>query len=221
MTLPFPEHPIHGLLERRILIIDGAMGTMIQRHKLDEAAYRGGPFKNHPLDLKGNTELLSLTQPAVIDEIHTAYLKAGADIIETNTFSANAITMADYKMEGQAYAINVAAAQIAKKAAQRYTQKTPGKPRFVAGALGPTNRMASMSQDVNDPGSRPVTFEKLVEAYTEQIRGLMDGGVDFFLIETIFDTLNAKAALFAIDGYGGSIGKQLPVMISGTITDAS
>ena len=221
MTLPFPEHPIHRLLERRILIIDGAMGTMIQRHKLDEAAYRVGQFKNHPLDLKGNNDLLSLTQPAVIEEIHTAYLKAGADIIETNTFSANAITMADYKMEGQAYAINVAAAQIAKKAAQRYTQKTPGKPRFVAGALGPTNRMASMSQDVNDPGSRPVTFEQLVEAYTQQVRGLMDGGVDLLLVETIFDTLNAKAALFAIDAYGASVGKRLPVMISGTITDAS
>ena len=221
MTLPFPQHSIHKLLAQRVLIIDGAMGTMIQRYKLDEAGYRGAQFKDYPLDLKGNNDLLSLTQPAIIEEIHCAYLDAGADIIETNTFSANAITMSDYKMEDQAYPINVASAQIARKAADAFTRKTPQKPRFVAGALGPTNRMASMSQDVNDPGSRPVTFEQLVAAYTEQVEGLMAGGIDLFLVETIFDTLNAKAALFAIDAYSEATGKKIPIMISGTITDAS
>ena len=195
------DHPLHKLLQKRILIIDGAMGTMIQRYKLDEAGYRGKQFKDFPVDLKGNNDLLSLTQPAVIEEIHSAYLEAGADIIETNTFNANAISMADYQMEDQVYDLNLTSAKIAKKAAQAFTQKTPDKPRFVAGALGPTNKTASMSQDVNDPGNRGVTFDELVTAYTEQIRGLVDGGIDLLMVETIFDTLNAKAALYAINTY--------------------
>ena len=215
------DHPLHKLLQKRILIIDGAMGTMIQRCKLDEAGYRGKQFKDFPVDLKGNNDLLSLTQPAVIEEIHSAYLEAGADIIETNTFNANAISMADYQMEDQVYDLNLTSAKIAKKAAQVFTQKTPDKPRFVAGALGPTNKTASMSQDVNDPGNRGVTFDELVTAYTEQIRGLIDGGIDLLMVETIFDTLNAKAALYAINAYCESIKKKIPIMISGTITDAS
>jgi len=221
MTLPLSDHPIHQLLQKRILIIDGAMGTMIQRYKLDEAGYRGEQFKDFPVDLKGNNDLLSLTKPSIIEEIHLSYLEAGADIIETNTFNANAISMADYQMEDQVYDLNLASAKIAKKAAEGMTQKTPDKPRFVAGALGPTNKTASMSQDVNDPGNRGVTFDALVEAYTEQIRGLVDGGVDLLIVETIFDTLNAKAALYAVNTYCESENKLIPLMISGTITDAS
>jgi 5-methyltetrahydrofolate--homocysteine methyltransferase len=221
MKQPLIDHILHKLLQGRILIIDGAMGTMIQRYQLDEAAYRGRLFKDHPTDLKGNNDLLSLTRPAVIEEIHRAYLKAGADIIETNTFNANAVSMADYHMEDQVYSLNLASTQIARKAAGQFTRTTPEKPRFVAGALGPTTRTASMSQDVSDPGSRTVTFARLVTAYTEQIRGLIDGGVDLLLVETIFDTLNAKAALYAIDAYSEAIGRKIPVMISGTITDAS
>ncbi len=221
MTSPTVNHPICVLLNERILILDGAMGTMIQSYKLDESRYRGQQFKDYPLDLKGNNDLLSLTQPAIIEEIHLAYLEAGADIIETNTFNANAISMADYQMEDLVYDLNLASAQIAKKAAQAMTQKDPVKPRFVAGALGPTNRTASMSQDVNDPGSRTVTFTQLVKAYTSQIRGLVDGGIDLFIVETIFDTLNAKAALYAIEVYCASFKKDIPTMISGTITDAS
>jgi 5-methyltetrahydrofolate--homocysteine methyltransferase len=207
--------------QERILIIDGAMGTMIQRYKLDEAAYRGKRFKNHPKDVKGNNDLLSITQPQVISEIHEAYLDAGADILKTNTFSSNSISMADYAMEELSYELNLESAKLAKKAADKFTKKDPNKPRFVAGAIGPTNRTASLSPDVNDPGFRNVSFDQLVEAYTEQIRGLVDGGVDLLLVETIFDTLNAKAAIFAIETYFEETKKYLPVIISGTITDAS
>lgn len=212
---------IQSILEKRIMILDGAMGTMIQRYQLKEADYRGERFKDFPQDLKGNNDLLSLTQPTVIRDIHEAYLEAGADIIETNTFNAQKISLADYKMESLAYEINLESAKIAKQAAQKFSLLTPDKPRFVAGALGPTNRTASLSPDVNDPGFRAVTFDQLVEAYTEQVKGLIDGGVDIILVETIFDTLNAKAALFAIYEYFDKINRELPIMISGTITDQS
>ena len=179
---------------QRILILDGAMGTMIQRYKLDEAGYRGVRFKGFPRDLKGNNDLLVLTQPKIIREIHNAYLEAGADIVETNTFNAQAISQADYGLEDVAYEINVAAAKIAREAADTWTKKTPEKPRFVAGAIGPTNRTASLSPDVNNPGFRNVSFDTLAEAYATQTRGLIEGGADTILIETVFDTLNAKAA---------------------------
>ncbi len=221
MYFPSSDSLYHKLLRERILIIDGAMGTMIQKYKLDEKAYRGKPFANFSQDLKGNNDLLSITQPHVIEEIHSAYLKAGADIIETNTFSSNFISQADYKLEEQSYALNVASAKIARKAADAFTAKNPKKPRFVAGAIGPTNRTASISPDVNDASFRAVTFDQLVAAYTEQIHGLVDGGVDVLLIETIFDTLNAKAAIYAAETYAEKIGKKLPIMISGTITDLS
>lgn len=214
-------HPIYQALKDRILILDGAMGTMIQRHKPDEAMYRGERFKEYAHDVKGNNELLSLTQPDIIRDIHTAYLTAGADIIETNTFNANRISMADYHMESLVYELNVASARIAKEAADTFSQKDPQKPRFVAGAIGPTNKTTSLSPDVNNPAFRGVSFDQLVDAYTEQLKGLVDGGVDIFLVETIFDTLNAKAAIFAIDAFCASIGRTIPVMISGTITDAS
>ncbi|MBR9921809.1 MAG: methionine synthase [Bacteroidetes bacterium] len=205
----------------RILVIDGAMGTMIQRYKLDESDFRGSLFSDHSSDLKGNNDLLSLTRPDVVQEIHEAYLEAGADIIETNTFSATRIAQADYKLEDQAYAINKASAEIAKRAAEKYTAQNPDKPRFVAGAIGPTNRTASLSPDVNRPGYRAVTFDELKAAYAEQASGLIDGGADILLIETIFDTLNAKAAIYALEEVMEEKGKRLPVMISGTITDAS
>ncbi len=212
---------IYHELENRILVLDGAMGTMIQEYKLEEKDYRGERFKNFHKDLKGNNDLLSITQPQIIEAIHKAYLEAGADIIETNTFSGTSIAMADYEMQDLAYELNFESAKIARKAADHYTAKNPEKPRFVAGAIGPTNRTASMSPDVNDPGFRAVTYDDLVEAYTEQIKGLIDGGCDLILVETIFDTLNAKAALFAIQTYSEKVGKKYPVMISGTITDAS
>ncbi len=221
MKSPFEQHPITLLLKERILILDGAMGTMIQRYKPDEAKYRGERFKNHPHDVKGNNELLSLTQPTIIGEIHEAYLAAGADIIETNTFNANRISMADYHMESLVYELNIASAKIARAAADKFTKLDPKKPRFVAGAVGPTNKTASISPDVNNPAFRGVSFDQLVEAYTEQLKGLVDGGVDLFLVETIFDTLNAKAALFAIDAFCANLGRKIPIMISGTITDAS
>ncbi|MDP2652802.1 MAG: methionine synthase [Candidatus Omnitrophota bacterium] len=221
MKLPFPSHPLHGLLRKRILILDGAMGTMIQKYKLDEKAYRGKQFADYAQDLKGNNDLLSLTQPQIIEEIHSKYLEAGADIIETNTFSANAVSMADYKMQNQVPALNLASARIARKAAQKFSKKNSAKPRFVAGAIGPTTRTASLSPDVNDPGFRAVTFDQLVAAYSEQVRALLEGGVDLLLVETIFDTLNAKAAIYAIDKSFEKTGKSVPVMISGTITDAS
>ncbi len=209
------------LLSQRILILDGAMGTMVQKHKLTEAQYRGERFKDWPSDLKGNNDLLSLTQPAIIKEIHAQYFKAGADIIETNTFNSNRISMADYKMEGLVYELNVAAAKLAKETAEQFTRNDPAKPRFVAGAIGPTTRTASISPDVNDPAFRAVNFDQLVEAYSEQLKGLIDGGVDLILIETIFDTLNAKAAIFAYETTCEKIGYKLPLIISGTITDAS
>jgi 5-methyltetrahydrofolate--homocysteine methyltransferase len=206
-------------LQKRILIIDGAMGTMIQRYKLDEAGYRGTRFAGHPRDLKGNNDLLNLTQPQIIEEIHRQYLEAGADIIETNTFNAQAISMADYGFEAFCYEINVAAAQLARKAADAVS--TPDRPRWVAGAMGPTNRTTSLSPDVNDPAFRAVTFDQVANAYYEQAKGLVDGGVDVLLVETIFDTLNAKAAIFAIERLFDETGKRLPVMISVTVTDAS
>ncbi len=215
------NHPIYKLLKERIVFLDGAMGTMIQRHKLGEAEYRGERFKNYTQDLKGNNDLLSLTQPDIIQSIHMEYLEAGSDIIETNTFSANAISMADYAMQDLVYELNFESAKIARAACDAMQARDPKSPRFVAGAIGPTNRTASMSQDVNDPGNRAVTFQQLVEVYTEQIKGLVDGGADLLLVETIFDTLNAKAALFAIDQYAENTKNYLPIMISGTITDAS
>ena len=207
--------------KERILILDGAMGTMIQRYKLDEAGYRGARFKDHKRDLKGNNDLLVLTQPKIISAIHNAYLEAGADIVETNTFNAQAISQSDYGLEDIAYEMNVAAAKLAREAADAWTKKTPEKPRFVAGAIGPTNRTASISPDVNNPGFRNVNFDALVEAYTTQARGLIEGGVDIILIETVFDTLNAKAAGFAVEQVFDELGVELPIMISGTITDLS
>jgi 5-methyltetrahydrofolate--homocysteine methyltransferase len=205
----------------RILILDGAMGTMIQRYKLDESGYRGARFKDHGHDLKGNNDLLVLSQPKIISEIHNAYLEAGADILETNTFNAQAISQADYGLKDIAYEMNVAAAKLARGAADAWTAKTPDKPRFVAGAIGPTNRTASISPDVNNPGFRNVSFDELVKAYSTQARGLIEGGADIILIETVFDTLNAKAAGYAVEQVFDELGVHLPIMISGTITDLS
>jgi 5-methyltetrahydrofolate--homocysteine methyltransferase len=207
--------------KERILILDGAMGTMIQRHKLEEDDYRGDHFADWHCDVQGNNDLLVLTQPDLIYQIHCDYLDAGADIIETNTFNATTIAMADYDMEDISRDINVAAAKLAKKAAQQYSLKTPDKPRYVAGVLGPTNRTASISPDVNDPGKRNVTFDELVKAYSESTEALIEGGADLIMLETIFDTLNAKAAAFAVEQTFEKVGKTLPVMVSGTITDAS
>ncbi|MHB1233185.1 MAG: methionine synthase [Burkholderiales bacterium] len=209
------------LLAERILILDGAMGTMIQRYKLQEADYRGERFKDWVSDLKGNNDLLTLTQPKIIRDIHAAYLDAGADILETNTFNATSIAMADYQMEALVYELNREAAKLARAVADEFEAKTPHKPRFVAGVLGPTNRTASISPEVNDPSFRNTSFDQLVAAYTEAVNGLVDGGVDILLVETIFDTLNAKAALFAIERYYDTHNLRLPIMISGTITDAS
>ncbi|MEO8167881.1 MAG: homocysteine S-methyltransferase family protein [bacterium] len=210
------------LLDERIMIIDGAMGTMIQRHKLQEADYRGERFKDWHVDVKGNNDLLNLTQPDIIIGIHKQYLEAGADIVETNTFSSTAIAMADYEMQSLAYELNVAAAKCARAAADEYSAKDPSKPRFVAGAMGPLNKTLSLSPDVNNPGFRAVTFDEVASAYYDQVSGLVDGGVDLLLVETIFDTLNAKAAIYAIKKYFRDTKKEeLPVMISGTITDAS
>ena len=219
------EKTIQECLKERILVIDGAMGTMIQQHRLSEADFRGGRFKEWHKDVKGNNDLLSITRPDIITGIHKQYLEAGADIIETNTFSSTSIAQADYDMQSLAYELNVAAAKCARVAVDEYTAKNPAKPRFVAGAIGPLNKTLSLSPDVNNPGFRAVTFDEVAAAYTEQITGLVDGGVDTLLIETIFDTLNAKAAIFAIKNYfrkhpvpGDG---ELPIMISGTITDAS
>ncbi len=213
---------LQDCLKERILIIDGAMGTMIQRYKLQETDYRGERFKDWHTDVKGNNDLLSITRPQIIEEIHKQYLEAGADIIETNTFSSTSIAQADYDMQSLAYELNVASAKCARNAAEEYTAKDPGKPRFVAGAIGPLNKTLSLSPDVNNPGFRAVTFDTVAAAYTEQIKGLLDGGVDILLIETIFDTLNAKAAIYAAKKYFRETGKtELPIMISGTITDAS
>jgi 5-methyltetrahydrofolate--homocysteine methyltransferase len=205
----------------RILVIDGAFGTMIQGYSLDEAAYRGERFKDWHRDVKGNNDLINITQPHIVEAIHNAYLEAGADIIETNTFSSTTIAQADYGMEAIAAELNLEGARAARRAADAWTAKTPDKPRFVAGAIGPTNRTASLSPDVNRPGFRNVSFDELRLAYKEEVKALIDGGVDMILVETIFDTLNAKAALFAVDEVFGEMGVTLPVMISGTITDAS
>jgi len=215
-------HLIEKALQQRILIIDGAMGTMIQRHKLEEADYRGDRFKDWHTDVKGNNDLLSITQPEIIIGIHKQYLEAGADIIETNTFSSTVIAQADYDMQSIAYEMNVASAQCARKAADDYTALNPAKPRFVAGAIGPLNKTLSLSPDVNNPGYRAVTFDEVAAAYTDQIKALVEGGVDILLIETIFDTLNAKAAIYATKRFfrENKIA-ELPIMISGTITDAS
>ncbi len=212
---------INELLKERILVLDGAMGTMIQQYSLTEEDYRGERFRDFPHDLKGNNDLLSLTRPDIIKEIHRQYFEAGADIAETNTFSGTRIAMADYHMEHLVYELNYESAKIAKEAADEFTRANPDKPRFVAGSIGPTNRTASISPDVNNPGYRAVTFDDLVEAYEEQVRALMDGGADILLVETVFDTLNCKAALFAIEQVFETAGRRIPVMVSGTIIDAS
>src|SRR5215510_7375599 len=208
-----------GILAERIAILDGAMGTMIQRFKLTEEQYRGERFKDFERDVKGNNELLSLTRPDVIRDIHEGYLAAGADLIETNTFGATTIAQEDYRMAHLAREMNLESAKLARAACDKFS--TPDKPRFVAGALGPTPKTASISPDVNDPGARNVTFDELRAAYYEQAKALLDGGADLFLVETIFDTLNAKAALFALDELMEATGERLPVIISGTVTDAS
>jgi 5-methyltetrahydrofolate--homocysteine methyltransferase len=216
---------IQDCLRERIFIIDGAMGTMIQQYKLSEADYRGERFKNWHCDVKGNNDLLSITQPHIIETIHRQYLEAGADIIETNTFNAQRVSLADYHMQKLAYEINVAAAKIARNAVDKFTghrQSATDDPKFVAGAIGPMNKTLSLSPDVNNPGYRAVTFDDVASAYYEQVKGLVDGGVDILLIETIFDTLNAKAAIYAIKKYfRDTKSQELPIMISGTITDAS
>jgi 5-methyltetrahydrofolate--homocysteine methyltransferase len=213
---------IRELLNERILIIDGAMGTMIQRHKPSEATYRGDRFKDWKLEVKNNSDILNLTQPQIIEGIHREYLEAGADLIETNTFAATRVAQADFELQAYAYEMNKAGAAIARKAADEFTAKDPSKPRFVAGAIGPLNKTLSLSPDVNNPGYRAVSFDEVVDSYYEQVKGLVEGGVDVLLIETIFDTLNAKAAIFAIKKYFRDVKKEpLPIMISGTITDAS
>jgi len=212
---------IEKALQQRILVLDGAMGTMLQAYKFEEEDFRGDRFATHPSPLKGNNDLLSLTQPEAIKAVHRAYFEVGADIVETNTFSSTSIGMADYAMEDWVYELNVQSAKLAREVADDFTKANPHKPRFVAGSIGPTNRTASMSPDVNDPGYRAVTFDDLVEAYSEQVRGLVEGGSDVLLVETVFDTLNAKAALFAIDVLKEENNWDIPVMISGTITDAS
>ena len=212
---------IEEVIKDRILVLDGAMGTMIQQHDLKEHDFRKNWFEDHQSSLKGNNDLLSLTRPDIIESIHRAYFEAGADIVETNTFSGTSIAQSDYNLEKYVYEINLHGAQIAKKVAQEFTKKEPLKPRFVAGSIGPTNRTASISPDVNDPGYRNTNFDQLVIAYKEQIHALLDGGVDVLLIETVFDTLNAKAALFAVEEVFSASKNRVPVMISGTITDAS
>jgi len=221
MTREHRIDALHTAAKDRILLLDGAMGTMIQLRKFSEEDYRGERFADWPSDLKGNNDLLVLTQPDAIREIHEAYLRAGSDMIETNTFNAQTISMADYGMESLAYEINVEASKLARQAADVVTAETPDRPRFVAGAIGPTNRTASLSPDVNNPGFRNITFEDLVQAYGEQTCGLIEGGCDAILIETVFDTLNAKAAGFAVLEAFEKTGVTLPVMISGTITDLS
>ena len=224
MTTTDKTELLQRLLRERILILDGAMGTMIQAEKLGEVDFRGAPacgLCDHTRDLKGDNDLLVLTQPAVVAAIHDAFLEAGADIIETNTFNATRIAQSDYGLEAKVRDINFAAARIARERADAWTAKAPDKPRFVAGALGPTNRTATISPDVNDPGFRNVGFDELVAAYGEAIDGLIDGGVDLILVETVFDTLNAKAALYAIDDAFERRGVRLPIIVSGTITDAS
>ncbi|MDT7832451.1 homocysteine S-methyltransferase family protein [Flavobacteriaceae bacterium S356] len=212
---------IYKEIQKRILVLDGAMGTMLQEYKFSEEDFRGERFKDFHMPLQGNNDLLSITQPEAIKEIHRKYFDAGADIIETNTFSGTTIAMADYELESLVYELNYESAKIAKEVAEEYTKKTPNQPRFVAGSIGPTNRTASLSPDVNRPEYRAVTFEELRVAYKEQVEALIDGGVDVLLVETIFDTLNAKAALFAIDEVKEDRNIEIPIMVSGTITDAS
>ena len=212
---------LHELLAQRILVLDGAMGTMIQRYRLTEADFRGERFADHHHDLKGNNDLLVLTRPDVVREIHHAYLEAGADIIETNTFSSTAIAQADYKLESLAYELSLEGAHLARSAADEWNGRTPDRPRFVAGAIGPTNRTLSISPDVGNPAFRAVTFDQVVAAYKDHVRGLIDGGVDLLLLETIFDTLNAKAAIVAILDMFDQQRVELPLLISGTITDRS
>ena len=212
---------LEEILSERILVLDGAMGTMLQEYKFTEEDFRGDRFADWPVSLKGNNDLLSLTQPKAIADIHRKYFNAGADIVETNTFSGTTVAMADYRMEELVYELNYESAKIAKKVAQELTLENPDKPRFVAGAMGPTNKTASMSPDVNDPGYRAISFAQLHKAYKQQALALINGGVDILLVETVFDTLNAKAALFAIDELKEELNLNIPVMISGTITDAS
>lgn len=212
---------LYSELGKRILVLDGAMGTMLQRYNFQEEDYRGERFKDWPSPLKGNNDLLTLTQPQAIEEIHRKYLEAGADIIETNTFSGTTVAMADYHMEHLVRELNIESARIARKVCDEFTAKDPGKPRFVAGSMGPTNKTASLSPEVNDPGFRAITFDELRVAYRQQAEALLDGGADILLIETVFDTLNAKAALFAIDELQEAGNVRIPIMVSGTITDAS
>lgn len=212
---------IQEILKERILVLDGAMGTMIQRYKLEEEDFRSAELKDHPSSLKGNNDLLGLSRPEILREIHATYFEAGADIAETNTFSGTTIAQADYSLEHMVDKINYESARIAREVADEFTAREPHKPRFVAGSMGPTNKTASLSPDVNDPGYRAITFEELKTAYYQQAKALMEGGVDLFLVETVFDTLNAKAALMALDELFTEVGKQYPIMVSGTITDAS
>jgi 5-methyltetrahydrofolate--homocysteine methyltransferase len=212
---------IHDIIHKRILVLDGAMGTMLQRYNFSEEDFRGSRFKNFPFSLKGNNDLLSLTQPQAIREVHRLYFEAGADIVETNTFSSTTIGMADYHLEDFVYELNFESAKIARETADAFTAANPDKPRFVAGSIGPTNRTASMSPDVNNPAFRAITFDELKMAYRQQTEALIDGGCDLLLVETIFDTLNAKAALFAIEEVKEERNSDIPVMVSGTITDAS
>jgi len=221
MTRDERRKALHEALQNRILVLDGAMGSLIQSYELTEEDFRGDRWVGWGHDLKGNNDLIQITRPDVLREIEQLYLDAGADIIETNTFSATSIAQADYGLEAAAYEINLEGARIARELCDAQTQKTPDKPRFVAGVLGPTNRTASISPDVNDPGFRNVSFDDLVQAYSEATRGLIEGGADLILVETIFDTLNAKAALFAIDDVCDTLGIKVPIMISGTITDLS
>ncbi|MEZ7497034.1 homocysteine S-methyltransferase family protein [Leeuwenhoekiella aequorea] len=215
------QNKLYTVLQERILVLDGAMGTMLQRYKFSEEDFRGERFKNWESPVQGNNDLLSLTQPEAIAAVHAKYFEAGADIVETNTFSGTTIAMADYGMESLVYDLNYESAKIAKSVADKFTASEPHKPRFVAGAMGPTNKTASMSPDVNDPGYRAISFDELRIAYKQQAEALVDGGVDILLVETIFDTLNAKAALFAIEELKEERDIEIPVMVSGTITDAS
>lgn len=212
---------IRDILKQRILVLDGAMGTMIQRHQLEEKDFRNEELQDHEVPLKGNNDLLCITRPEIIKEIHAAYFEAGADIVETNTFGSTWIAQADYKLEDWVYKINYEGAKIAKEVAQEFTEREPDKPRFVAGSMGPTNRLASMSPDVNNPGFRAITYDQLLEAFKQQAEALLDGGADILLVETITDTLNSKAALMAIDQIAEDRGIRIPIMVSGTITDAS
>ena len=215
------KQKLEDFIKQKILVLDGAMGTMIQKHKLLESDFRGEEFKDHPNSQKGNNDLLTLTKPEIIKNIHKQYLEAGADIITTNTFNSNRISMWDYRMEDHVYNLNLQAARLATRAIVEFENSDVPQTHFIAGTLGPTNRTASMSSDVNDPGARSISFDELVYAYSEQVRGLIDGGVDILLVETVFDVLNCKAALFAIDSVFEEKGVKLPVMVSGTITDAS